>query len=88
MPKACPQCRRISPDGSPRCDCGYDLTGVAAFATGPKRLVCRCRFTLGDVVGHLLTWLLLACLTAGLALPCYPHYFARFILQRTSWWEE
>src|SRR5262245_6210748 len=57
--------------------------------SGPHRLMrCKCHFTFGDVAGHALTWVLLAVVTVGLALLCYPYYFARFILQHTTWWED
>ena len=88
MPLSCPQCRRISPEGTRRCpECGCDLTGVSPFPAGPTRLVCRCGFTFGEVAKVVL-WLLLTIVTAAVALLFYPYYLARFILQHTTWSED
>ena len=89
MPLSCPQCRRISPEGTRRCpECGCDLTGVSPFPAGPTRLVCRCEFTFGEVAKQVILWLLLTIVTAGVALLFYPYYLARFILQHTTWGED
>ena len=37
MPKTCPQCGLLSPDTAARCDCGYELVGVAAGAPATSR---------------------------------------------------
>jgi hypothetical protein len=89
VPLSCPQCRRISPEATRRCpECGCDLSGVAPLPPEPKRLVCRCHFTFGDVAGQVLVWLLLGVVTGGVALLFYPYYLARFVLQHTTWGED
>jgi hypothetical protein len=89
LKKTCPQCRRISPESTTRCpECGYDLTAVVPAPPGPQRLQCRCNFTFGEVAGQALTWLLLAVVTGGIALFFYPYYWARFVLQHTTWSED
>jgi hypothetical protein len=35
MPKVCPRCKLVNQDFAARCDCGYDLAGVAPEAAGP-----------------------------------------------------
>jgi hypothetical protein len=87
--KSCPQCRRISLETTARCpSCGCDLTTVAPLPPEPLRLVCKCNFTFGEVVGQVLLWFVLSVVTGGIALFFFPFYITRFVLQRTTWSED
>jgi cytochrome bd-type quinol oxidase subunit 2 len=44
----------------------------------------RCSFGIGEAIGNAVVWVLLACITAGLALLIFPYFFNRSVLNRTE----
>lgn len=44
----------------------------------------RSEFGIGDSIGHVIIWILLAIVTLGLALIVFPYYFNRSVLNRTK----
>jgi uncharacterized membrane protein YjgN (DUF898 family) len=44
----------------------------------------KCDFSLGEAIGQLIIWILLAIITLGLALFVLPYYFVKAPINRTS----
>lgn len=48
----------------------------------------QCTISVGEIIGHIIVWLLLSLITLGIALFFYPYSLAKLILNNTSVIEE
>lgn len=44
----------------------------------------ECNISMGEIIGHIIIWLLLSVITLGVALFFYPYSLAKLILNNTS----
>lgn len=49
-----------------------------------KKYKFVCTLGIGDVIWQVLAWVLLAVITVGIALPLFPYFFARLLINSTE----
>lgn len=64
-----------------------DLENYTTFGSGEVPMLSHLKFKselgFGDIIGHLIIWLILSIVTLGFALMLFPYYIMRFVLNNT-----